>query len=49
VFPFRFDASSFDWSLLVRAVLVVAIGGSVIGMAVHVGSFLRAVVRGDLR
>jgi hypothetical protein len=35
VFPFDFSAYSFDWALLVRLVLGVAIVGSVIGVIVN--------------
>jgi hypothetical protein len=35
VFPFRFDGSSFDWSLLVRFALIVAILGSAVAVIVQ--------------
>lgn len=40
VFPFAF-AGGFDWALLVRVLLVVAIAGSVIGMLVQVATLFR--------
>lgn len=43
VFPFVFDGSGFDWAVLVRWVLVVAIVGSVIGIVAAVVSFVRGV------
>jgi hypothetical protein len=44
VFPFDFRGSSFDWALLARFVLAVAIVGSAIGMVVQFVSLLRRVV-----
>jgi hypothetical protein len=40
VFPFAFTGS-FDWPLLVRVVLIVAIGGSIIGIVVSTVTLLR--------
>jgi len=42
VFPFDFSDFAVDWSYLIRVLLIVAIVGSVIGLAVQVGTLLRA-------
>lgn len=41
VFPFDFDGASFNWALLVRVVLVVALVGATIGIVAQVVSLLR--------
>jgi hypothetical protein len=40
-FPFAFSDSSFDWALLVRLVLALAIGGTVLGTVVVLASLAR--------
>lgn len=42
VFPFDFPAGGFDWALLARVLLVVAIVGSVIGILTAMISFVRS-------
>jgi hypothetical protein len=44
VFPFDFTGSSFDWVLVVRVVLVIAIVGSIIGLIVQFFALVRALV-----
>jgi hypothetical protein len=44
VFPFDFSAYSFDWALVTRTVLVVAIVGSAIGILVAAGRLVRFAV-----
>jgi hypothetical protein len=44
VFPFDFSAYSFDWALVTRTVLVVAIVGSAIGILVAAGKLVRFAV-----
>ncbi|GHG51811.1 hypothetical protein GCM10012320_21520 [Sinomonas cellulolyticus] len=44
VFPFDFGASSFDWALIVRILLVVAIVGSFIGIIAQLAAFVRAIL-----
>jgi hypothetical protein len=46
VFPFDFDAYSFNWALLTRTVLVVAIVGSAIGIIAQFVTLVRAAARG---
>jgi hypothetical protein len=46
VFPFDFDGYSVDWALVARVVLVLALGGSLIGIVVQVVALLRAVAAG---
>jgi hypothetical protein len=41
VFPFDFASYSFNWGLVTRAVLVVAIAGSAIGALVHLVRLVR--------
>jgi hypothetical protein len=41
VFPFDFGETAFDWPVLARVVLVVAVVGSAIGLVVHLVSFIR--------
>jgi hypothetical protein len=41
VFPFDFHGASFNWALLVRGVLVVALVGATIGIVAQVVSLLR--------
>lgn len=43
VFPFDFGDSAADWALVVRAVLVVGVIGSAIGIVVQLVSLVRAV------
>jgi len=43
VFPFDFGGSSFDWTLVVRIVLGIAIVGSAIGIVAAFVSFVRSV------
>jgi hypothetical protein len=43
VFPFDFEGYSVNWAFVVRAVLVVGIGGSIIGMLVQLVTFIRLV------
>jgi hypothetical protein len=45
VFPFAFDGASFDWPLLVRLVLAIALVGSVIGVIVQLVSLARLAFR----
>ncbi|MGH4025199.1 MAG: hypothetical protein ACRDRV_11535 [Pseudonocardiaceae bacterium] len=45
IFPFDFSGTSFNWTLLVRVVLVVAAVGAVIGMVTQVVSLLRSARR----
>lgn len=42
VFPFDFGTTTFDWALVVRVVLVVAIVGSGIGIAAALVAFFKA-------
>jgi hypothetical protein len=42
VFPFAF-AGSFDWALLVRVMVIVAIAGSIIGIVVNVVALFRSI------
>jgi hypothetical protein len=42
VFPFDFDGASFNWALLVRVVLVVALVGAAIGVVAQFLSLARA-------
>jgi hypothetical protein len=44
VFPFDFSAYSFNWGLLTRFVLAVAIGGTVIGITVQIFALVRTAV-----
>jgi hypothetical protein len=44
VFPFDFSAYAFDWALLTRIVLWVAILGSAVAVVVWVVQLLRAIV-----
>lgn len=44
VFPFDFDDSTIDWTLIARTVLVVSIVGSVIGILVAVVGVIKNVV-----
>jgi hypothetical protein len=47
VFPFDFTAAPFDWALLVRGLLVLAIAGCLIGLVVQFVTLIRALlVRG---
>ncbi|WP_199433771.1 hypothetical protein [Qaidamihabitans albus] len=43
LFPFDFGGSSFDWPMVVRVVLIVAIAGSAIGIVAGVVSLVRDV------
>ena len=45
VFPFDFSGSSFDWALVVRVAMGVAIGGSAIALVVAFVSFVKSVRR----
>jgi predicted membrane protein len=45
VFPFDFSGSSFDWALVTRVLLGVAIGGSVIAIVVALVSFVKSLWR----
>ncbi len=45
VFPFDFSGSSFDWALVVRIAVGVAIGGSAIAIVVAVVSFVKSIWR----
>ena len=45
VFPFEFGGSSFDWALLVRWVLVLAMVGTAIGIIVQVIILIRTLAR----
>jgi hypothetical protein len=42
VFPFDFAGYAFDWALLVRVVLVVAVVGTAIGLLAQLGILVRA-------
>jgi len=42
VFPFSFTGS-FDWSLLLRVLLFLAIVGSIVGIVINLATFFRAV------
>ncbi|WP_229230211.1 hypothetical protein [Sinomonas cyclohexanicum] len=44
VFPFDFGNTSFDWALVVRIVLVVAIVGGFIGIVAQLVAFVRAIM-----
>ena len=44
VFPFNFEGASFDWTLLVRIVLALAIAGSVIGILVQIVVLVRSIL-----
>jgi hypothetical protein len=44
VFPFDFGASSFDWALVIRILLVLGIVGSIIGMIVELVLLIRSLV-----
>lgn len=46
VFPFEPPGSSFNWSMVARLVLAVAIFGTVIGLIVSLVSLVRRVLRG---
>lgn len=41
VFPFDFSAHTFDWGLVFRGVLLIALVGTAISALVHVGELLR--------
>ena len=43
VFPFDFSGSSFDWALVVRIAVGVAIGGSAIAIVAALVSFVKAI------
>ena len=45
IFPFDFSGSSFDWALVVRVAMGVAIGGSAIALVVAFVSFVKSVGR----
>ena len=45
VFPFDFDAYSFNWDLVTRLVLAVAIGGAVIGIIVQIVALVRTAAK----
>jgi hypothetical protein len=45
VFPFDFSGSSFDWALVMRVAMGVAIGGSAIALVVAFVSFVKSVGR----
>lgn len=45
VFPFDFADGSFDWALVVRILLLVAVVGSVIGVVAALITFLRSLFR----
>lgn len=49
VFPFDFTPYSFDWELVARVLLVVAIVGSAIGILVAAGKLVRLSVIQDVR
>jgi len=49
VFPFDFTPYSFDWELVARVLLVVAIVGSAIGILVAAGRLVRLSVIQDVR
>lgn len=42
VFPFAFTGS-FDWSLVARVTLIVAIAGTIVGIVINLVAFLRSV------
>jgi hypothetical protein len=44
VFPFAFTGS-FDWSLVTRVMLIVAIAGTIIGIVINLVAFVRSVMR----
>ena len=44
VFPFAFDGRGFDWSQLVRVLLVIALVGSAINVVVQLVNLVRALV-----
>ncbi|MBF6177258.1 Uncharacterised protein [Nocardia otitidiscaviarum] len=44
VFPFDFGSATFDWALVFRILLAIAIAGAVVGMIVQLFTFLRAVI-----
>jgi|SRR5512133_1658521 hypothetical protein len=45
VFPFDFSGSSFDWALVVRIAVGVAIGGSAIAIVVALVTFVKSIWR----
>jgi hypothetical protein len=45
VFPFDFSGSSFDWALVVRVAMGIAIGGSAIALVVALVSFVKSIGR----
>ena len=45
VFPFSFDDNGFDWTQLVRVVLVVVIAGTAIAVVVQLVNLVRALLR----
>ena len=47
VFPFNFSGWSFDWSLLVRVLLIVGIVGASLGILFQFGALLRQLVNGS--
>ena len=44
VFPFDFNGYSFNWDVLARFVLVVAVAGSIIGILVQLASLIRLTI-----
>jgi hypothetical protein len=49
VFPFDFGDASFDWSLLIRVLLIAGIAGAVIGVVAHTVSLIRATTQGRMQ
>lgn len=41
VFPFNFDSSSIDWPLILRVLLALGIGGSIIGLIAQLVALVR--------
>jgi hypothetical protein len=45
VFPFDFSAYAFDWTVVAKAALILAMVGTTIGMIVEAAKFIRALSR----
>lgn len=41
VFPFDFSAHAFNWGLVFRAILLIALVGTAVSAVVHLGQFIR--------
>ncbi|MDH5421186.1 MAG: hypothetical protein OEY55_05235 [Acidimicrobiia bacterium] len=47
VFPFDFSSFDFDWSVMTRWLLIIAMAGTCIGMLAEAAKLVRAVLRGQ--